>query len=308
MFTINNPSLFEGDNDLHPTRDDIASVWALPYRYITFQLETGEEGTVHIQGFVQLEDKQRITALSKLLPRAHLEKRKGTPMECVHYCQKPVPACECQHCTGLERFDTFFEDGILSHGDPISVLATAVSVLKDKGLTHTIGRFPATYVQYHAGMEKLAQFYSKPRDFQTNVTVLWGVPESGKSSYALLGPSPYFLAQSGGEGQTDFFGDYRPDFHQTLVVDEFYSSWKYTTFLRICDRYPLEVQTKGGFRQFLAREVIFTSNLPPGKWYPNVLADPNRFQSFKRRIHNIIKFTGPGIAFLEKVLGRRVRT
>ena len=38
----------------------------------------------------------------------------------------------------------------------------------------------------------------------------------------MMAPSPYKLSAFGGKGQTDFFGDYRPDEHETLVVDDFY--------------------------------------------------------------------------------------
>lgn len=106
----------------------------------------------------------------------------------------------------------------------------------------------------------------------------------------MLAPAPYKLPCFGGENSTDFFGDYRPEVHQTLVVDDFYSNWKYTTFLEVCDRYPTEVHTKGGFAQLLIRHVVFTSNLDPIKWYPNVLADVDRRGSFNRRLHNVIEF------------------
>lgn len=36
----------------------------------------------------------------------------------------------------------------------------------------------------------------------------------------MLGPSPYKLSAFGGKGQTDFFGDYRPDQHETYPRKE----------------------------------------------------------------------------------------
>jgi len=105
-----------------------------------------------------------------------------------------------------------------------------------------------------------------------------------------MAPSPYVMPAFGAENSTDFFGGYHPDEHQTLIVDDFYNNWKFTTWLRVCDRYPTEVHTKGGFLQFLARKLIFTSNRPPDEWYPNILADPRRADSFHRRVENIICF------------------
>lgn len=142
--------------------------------------------------------------------------------------------------------------------------------------------------------EALATHYSPVRDWQTVVSVFYGQPGTGKTRYAMLGPSPYKLAAFGGKDSSDFFGDYRPDVHETLVVDDFYGNWKYTTFLQACDRYPTEVHTKGGFRQLLVRHIVFTSNCSPDEWYPNVLTDLNRRESFNRRIHNVIHFTKLG--------------
>lgn len=51
---------------------------------------------------------------------------------------------------------------------------------------------------------------------------------------------------------------------------------------------------KGGFRQALWRHVVFTSNSSPVQWYPNVLAIPERVDSFHRRIHNIIHLDSDG--------------
>ena len=39
------------------------------------------------------------------------------------------------------------------------------------------------------------------------------------------------------------------------------------TFLRICDRYPLRVEYKGGMTQFVSKTLIITSNREPRDWY-----------------------------------------
>lgn len=283
VFTINNPQDVDWD-----------MCWEFHYQYIVFQVEVGLNGTPHIQGFVQFADKVRRTACKKLHPTAHWEKRRGTPEEASHYCKKPVKDCKCKHCDGLERFDNeAFEDGYMSM-DPMTELRTACSVLKEKGLSHVIERYPSLYVRNSQGMEKLATFYSPVRDFKTTTTVVWGQADAGKSRYASLGPSAYFLPASGGKGQTDFFGDYRPDQHRTVIADDFYGQWKYTTFLRVADRHPTEVHTKGGFRQFLAEHLVLTSNIPPHEWYKKVLAVPARKESFDKRITVIVKMVcGP---------------
>lgn len=291
----------------HPQPYHVKHLWNLDYGYIAWQVEVGEEGTPHIQGFVQFREKQRLTAIIEMMVggdeqqnSGHWSKRRGTPEEASHYCLKPVEracgapltdGCQCKHCKGLERFDNVsFEEGSMSM-DPQTELKTVCSVLKAKGLTHTIERFPSVYVKFNHGIDKLSNRYTQRRDFKTQVTVLWGVPGSGKTRYAMEAfPSPYKLCVSGGKGQTDFFGDYHPDHHQTVVVDDFYGNWRYTTFLQVADRYATEVHTKGGFLQFLGSHLVITSNVTPHEWYPNVLAHPDRVESFDRRLDNIIRF------------------
>ncbi len=280
-FTVNNPR-----------SKDWKKLWRFPYHYIVFQVELGAEGTPHFQGFVQFQDKLRLSALKKLHDTAHWEKRRGTPYEAAHYCMKPVADCKCQHCDGLERFDDYFEDGYMTAELSATMHACAIYVL-DYGLRRAIDRFPNVYLAHPRGMEALAKHACPLRDFESQVTVLFGASGSGKTRFAMeASPTPYKLAIYG-DG-SDFFGDYDPLYHQTLVVDEFYSSWKYTTFLQVCDRYPTEVHTKGGFLQLLVRDIVFTSNTSPYEWYPNVLVDPVKRTSFLRRIHNIVEFTTAG--------------
>ncbi len=288
VFTVNNPQ-----------SKDIEKVLNFDYKYLVFQVELGEEGTPHVQGFVQFHERLRLSGLKKLHKKAHWEKRRGTPYEASHYCKKPdlENGCDCPHCKDLERFDSnpAFEEGMISCENQYKTHEIA-RVIKAKGLSHTIERFPEAYLVMHSGMEKLETFYSPKRDWITTVTVCWGEPDAGKTRYAMHGPCPYKLAAFGGANSTDFFGDYRPREHETLVVDDFYGNWKYTTFLQVADRYPTEVHTKGGFRQLLIRHLVFTSNSSPDKWYPKVLLDLDRRESFFRRIHNIIHFTKAGYA------------
>ncbi len=280
-FTINNPR-----------KKDWNKIWQLPYQYLAFQVELGAEGTPHFQGFVQLQEKLRLSAVKKYHRKAHWEKRRGTPYEASHYCMKPVEGCKCKHCDGLERFDESFEDGYMT-AELHATMNAAAKYIMEFGLQKAIERFPSVYLMHPRGMESLATRSCPLRDFESQVTVLFGASGLGKTRYALeSSPTPYKLATFG-EG-TDFFGGYDPLYNQTLVVDDFYSNWKYTTFLQVCDRYPTEVHTKGGYLQLLARDIVFTSNLSPDEWYPNVLLQPERRGSFFRRIHNIIHFTPAG--------------
>ncbi len=88
-FTINNYTR----EDEHLISDNLGLI-----HYVIMQKEVGEEGTKHIQGYCIFKKIQYMTGAKKLFPRAHLEIKRGTIDEAVHYCKKPVEGCNCKHC------------------------------------------------------------------------------------------------------------------------------------------------------------------------------------------------------------------
>jgi hypothetical protein len=65
--------------------------------------------------------------------------------------------------------------------------------------------------------------------------------------------------------QAIFFDGY--DGQEDVVVDEFYGWIPYDLLCRMCDRYPLLVDTKGGAVQFCPKRIWITSNKKPEDWY-----------------------------------------
>jgi hypothetical protein len=79
-FTLNNYTDDEVSilDSLHPQK----------VKYLVYGFEKGESGTPHLQGYMQCVKKQRLTALKKLLPKAHWEAAKGSPAQNRTYCTK----------------------------------------------------------------------------------------------------------------------------------------------------------------------------------------------------------------------------
>ena len=76
VFTLNNPVM--------PMADPPISVekWRTKPRYMIYQLEEGENGTPHLQGYVAFQNPVRGRTLSKCLGgNPHLEDRRGTHLE-----------------------------------------------------------------------------------------------------------------------------------------------------------------------------------------------------------------------------------
>ena len=79
-FTLNNPTPEEKkyikENDLKE------------FSYIIVGEEVGEQGTPHLQGYIEFENQRTFKAVKKLLPRCHIEKAKGTGKQNRDYCSK----------------------------------------------------------------------------------------------------------------------------------------------------------------------------------------------------------------------------
>lgn len=67
--------------------------------------------------------------------------------------------------------------------------------------------------------------------------------------------------------------------HEAVILDEFYGWLPFDLLLRLCDRYPLMVETKGGQTQFAAKTICITTNMLPCNWYKSAY-----FPSFARRV------------------------
>ena len=67
--------------------------------------------------------------------------------------------------------------------------------------------------------------------------------------------------------------------HEVVIIDEFYGWLPFDLLLRVCDRYPLLVETKGGQTQFVAKVIVITSNSLPSNWYKSAY-----FPSLVRRV------------------------
>lgn len=56
------------------------------FSYIVFGKEVGEQGTPHLQGYVQLKKKMRLNQVKKLISsRAHLQVSRGSPDQASRY-------------------------------------------------------------------------------------------------------------------------------------------------------------------------------------------------------------------------------
>lgn len=128
------------------------------------------------------------------------------------------------------------------------------------------------YISCFRGLDKYRLLTQIKRNWPTDVFVLQGPTGTGKSRWCLENfPDAYWKQRS------QWWDNYNGE--EVVILDEFYGWLPFDLLLRICDRYPLMVETKGGQIQFQAKKVIITTNAIPERWYKNVY-----FESFVRRV------------------------
>lgn len=240
--------------------------------YAIYGKEIGESGTPHLQGYFQLKKKERITGLVKKFPGVYFAVAKGGYESNRAYCSK---------------------DGeIFSVGTPSTVgqragLSDAVGLVKEKRkLSDVALAFPEVYAKYHRGLEALSSALAPTRNFKTEVYWFYGATGTGKSRrFADSEPDGYWKPSV-----NKWWNGY--DGHDAVIVDDYRRDFcTFAELLRLFDRYPMSVETKGGTRPFLAKRLyITTPKSPQDTWEGRTEED---LQQLLRRIDHVECFQTP---------------
>lgn len=238
--------------------------------------EIGQNGTPHLQGYLQLAERKRMSQLKSLpgLHRAHLEVAKGSPQANQEYCSKedenPIKIGNL-----LSR----------SQGARTDLEALHESLRGCQPLRQILNDHFNSFVRYQRGITAARYLYAKKRDWESIVICYWGRTGSGKTRAVMenLPSQEAVYIHPGGP----WFDGY--DGQEIVLFDDFGGSeFKLTYLLKLLDRYPMQVPIKGGFVQWAPKEIYITSNRAPKDWYPNAFRE--HICALERRIHNKVFF------------------
>ena len=250
-FTLNNPV-----RDVPTPATEDPTQWGASY--LVYQLEQGESGTPHYQGYLYFPSNRRLAALRRLAPRAHFEPRRGTHDQARDYCRKDEG-----------RLDGPWEQGEPpapgKRNDLMLLMADVKTGMSEREIAEKYG---ATWARNHNAIDKYRRLVTNGRSWKTQVTVLYGPAGTGKSRWAYQ-QNPDAYPFRGGSYWCGY------DCHDHVVIDDFLTgTMPYGVALHVFDRYPLIIDIKVGSKPFVARTIIITSNYPPDTWYPNQRSEP----------------------------------
>lgn len=229
-YTLNNPK----DCERGPT-EDLTS-------YHVCGMETGEDGTPHYQGYVAFNNRQRLTAVKKLMPRAHWEIMRGTSQEASDYCKKDgeflesgtLPLALAQR--NVQKWDTAYD-------------------LAKKGDLETIPK--DMLVRYYHAFKRIHQDNPAKLESLPTTCGIWyhgptGVGKSklAREKYPDFYDKPLNKWWDGYQGQPHvILDDVGPD----------QGVWIGTLMKRWTDHYPFPAEQKGTTTQIRPKNIIVTS-------------------------------------------------
>ena len=302
-FTINNPSI-QDILDLDFTQP----IWKNNVRLAIHSLEhSGNIGeneeskedsalTPHFQGYLELVREKNLRWLKTRMKRAHLETAKGTRMQNIHYCLKEFADTSTlalnmnkkywyyfSEESSLdwnqlnEKLDAYRQSQTRSSGATLTRRQQTLMKMKEMIDSNKSNKdladldFP-TFISCYRGLYAYRLLTTVPRNHEMEIYVLQGPTGTGKSKWCMDNyPNAYWKQR--GQWWDNYSGE------ETVIIDEYYGWLPYDTLLRLCDRYPLLVEIKGGQVQFTSRRIIITTNAVPNTWYKDVY-----WPAFERRV------------------------
>lgn len=241
------------------------------FNYIIFGKEVGEQGTPHLQGYIQLPKKQKRSYLQKINKRIHWEIARGDVDSQLKYC-------------GKEDKNPFIKGTPTKKGQRTDLLICKELIKKNTGELEIAEEHFNTWCKNYKAFARYRTLVSK-RELhkKLRVYVLWGPAGSGKTkkAYALY-PNIY------SKNETEYWDGY--DGQKEVLFDDFYGNIPWGLFLKLLDRYPILLNQKGTTYPAMYDTVVITSNTHPRFWYSKLfLENKASYYTLERRLSLIME-------------------
>ncbi len=271
-FTLNSPTVL--DATFWDTLDEWEHKGII--QYVVLQQEVGENGTDHLQGYIELKGRARLTRMKNLFgDRYHFENRRGTQEQAIAYCTKT---------------DTRVQNGLqITWGTPKRTGAggkfkDAIHALTEgMAIEDLVEEFPTQHAMWRDKLETFALSLKGKRHWAMDIVIYVGATGTGKSYTADLEEDHYKAPwPTGGRW---WWPTYRGE--NTVVLDEFRHQIKMDVMLKMFDRYDWHLESKGNNFHFVSKKIVITTNVDPKDWYPNLTRETKA--PLARRINEFAK-------------------
>lgn len=272
MFTINNPEL---------TNEQLVARFtqSRQFRFVVFQLERGDEGTLHFQGTPIFQENRSLLVpifppnstllgyLGLLNERAlvfirrnysdtaHWERRRGSHRQALTYVTKEDTRVDGP----WEAGDVPVDAGQGTRTD----ISTAITALQEGGLRAAVDQAPEVIVRYPSGIKLYYSLLPPPAPAPKEIVLHYGPSGSGKTRYVYDNHDAGEIYKKAPHSK--WFDGYLD--HPILVMDEFTGWVTLDYLLSLIDRYPHQCETKGGTVWLRSNIIYFTTTTHPALWF-----------------------------------------
>lgn len=258
------------------TEEEVTAIQGLDVKYIIYGKEAGESGTPHLQGYVNLARTQKLSYVSKLIPRAHWEPCKGSSQQNIDYCSKEGVTWS-KGTPPVERRTTGQQNG----GKRTREIWDETWELAKNGEVEQVNS--EIKIKYYRTLKAIEKDYGKvPDDLDVPSEwkgILWicGQPGCGKSRYVR---ETWTRDEVFDKSLNKWWDGYTGQ--KIVLLDDFdkYHD-KLGPFLkRWGDRYSFPAETKGSKMDIRPERIVVTSNYLPEQIWDK---DPQLVEAIMRR-------------------------
>ncbi len=284
VFTVNNLQLarMEGRSPW-----DITTMRA---KYMVVQLEQGENGTPHYQGFIQFNSKRTFEQAKTVIGyECHLEARQGTPAEASEYCQK-----EDSRVAGpWEQGELQPRPGRGARTDVVAFRDAIISGKRNRELDLEYPQETKKYMKYiHWCRLAHAENYYSFRSIYLHV----GETGTGKTKWVYDNEESFWKMPI--QNGTNWYDNYQGD--KAVLLDDFsggFSKVGLTELLRLLDGYSDIVPVKNSFAPWKPDRIYITTNIWPDKWYDYIQPRDRmaHYRALVRRFTVVRHFNDDGV-------------
>lgn len=241
-FTLNNYDL-EDEADIQAARN---------LQYLVYGREVGENGTPHLQGYIEFTDRVRMATIKNRTncQEMHLEVAKGNAAQNRVYCTKQ---------------GSYHEEGI-----PENKVVTLMSMIQTGAQDMEIYEaFPNQFIKNHAGISRAKKLYLPDRNWIMDIELYMGSSGTGKTVAAWK----YWYEKKESIFEVNLQSNFPMDGYdgeEIILLDEFRSQLPFGFLLKLLDSKPLKLNIKYGSTKIQATRIIITSNQWPWEWYPKI--------------------------------------